>query len=80
MSEVTALLVEQRRNLLFAHILENRIYRSLEKPLKLSEYDRIGDPDEHIEHINNRVNYYHVEGPVKCKLFALTLIGATRKW
>lgn len=37
-------------------------------------YDKIGDLDEHVEHVDNHFYYYHSQWEVKCKLFAQTLI------
>lgn len=53
-------------------ILDNKIPRSLENLPKMKSYDRAGDLDEHVEHVDNMIDYYHVEGAVRCKLFALT--------
>lgn len=57
---------------MFVCILDSKILRSLENLLKMQSYDRAGDPDEHVEHVENMIDYYHVEGAVKCKLFGLT--------
>lgn len=68
---------EQKINPLCVHIFDNRIMRSLEKPLKFQSYDGTGDPDEHFEHVDNQLDYYNAYGEIKCKLFALTLIVST---
>lgn len=33
------------------------------------------DPDERVKHVDNILDYYHAQGVVKFKLFALTLKG-----
>lgn len=63
--EVATLVVEQRRNHPSAHILDNRMSRLLDKPPKLSGYEETRDTDEYIEHVDNIVDYYQVEGPAK---------------
>ncbi|MCI47080.1 hypothetical protein A2U01_0068321, partial [Trifolium medium] len=57
-----------------------RIPRALEKPPKLEIYDGSTDPDEHVEHIDTVLDYYQARGPIKCKLFVLTLKGAAMTW
>jgi hypothetical protein len=57
-----------------------RIPMALEKPPKLETYDGIADPDEHFEHIDTVLDYHQVCGPVKCKLFLLTLKGSDMTW
>ncbi|MCH81530.1 hypothetical protein A2U01_0002319 [Trifolium medium] len=61
-------------------ILESRIPRPLEKPPKLEIYDGTTDPDEHLEHIDTILDYYQAQGPVKWKLFVLTLKGSAMTW
>lgn len=51
----------------------------LEKSHKLFDCDRIEDSDEHIEHVDNHLDYYHDEGSVNFKLFKRTLMGVFRK-
>lgn len=48
--------------------------------MKLADYDGTRDPDEHVENVDNRMNYYNAHEAVKYKLFAITLIGATMTW
>lgn len=62
-----------KKNLIFTLILECRVPKSLEKPLKLQNYDGTRDLDEHVKHVDDHLAYYHVDKVVKCKLFALTL-------
>lgn len=38
--------------MLFRHILDSWIPKSLEKPPKLDSYDEIDDPDEHVENVD----------------------------
>lgn len=52
----------------------------MEKPLKLEFYDGTGNPDEHVDNIDTVVNYYQGQEAVKCKLFILSLKGATMTW
>lgn len=57
-----------------AQFLNSKILRSLEKPPKLLTYNGIKDLDEHIEHMDDLLDYDQAHEVVKCKLFALTLI------
>ncbi|MCI92701.1 hypothetical protein A2U01_0113998, partial [Trifolium medium] len=41
----------------------------LEKPPQLGTYDRLIDPNEHIENIDVLLNYRQLRGAIKCKLF-----------
>lgn len=61
---------EKKRNPTSARIMDSRIPRSLEKPMKLQSYDGTGDHDEHGEQVDDLMDYYHTHGAVKCKLFA----------
>lgn len=56
-----------------AYILYKWIPKSLEKPLKLNEYEGKGDPEDHVHHVDDSLNYYHVDEAAKRKLFALIL-------
>lgn len=47
-------------------ILYSQILRYLEKPHKLKEYDGKGDPKEHVQLINERLNYFQVDEATKC--------------
>lgn len=40
----------------------------------MGEYNRKGDSDEHVQLINDRLNYSNMDEGSKCKLFALTLV------
>lgn len=40
-------------------IVNTMILESLEKSLKLNDYDVMGDLNEHIEHIDAIMGYYH---------------------
>lgn len=46
---------------IFTHIMDSRISESLEKPLKLNSYTEKGDPDEHVRHVDDRLNFYHID-------------------
>lgn len=59
-------------------ILETRIPRFMEKPIKLVDYDGKRDPDEHVQLVDERLSYFSVDNAYKCKLFTLTLIGKSR--
>lgn len=37
------------------------------------EYDEKENPDKHVQYVDDRLNYYHTNETVKCKLFALTM-------
>lgn len=68
---------EQKRDSFSIHILDNMILRSLENPAKLENYDGTWDTDEHVKHVDNEFDYYHVQGVMKCKLFILTIKGSS---
>lgn len=68
-----------RRSMLSGKILNSRIPKSLDKPPKLDIYNCKGDPNEHVEHIDTILNYYHSRGVVDCKLFVLALKGYIMK-
>lgn len=53
--------------------LGRRIPRSLEKLPKFTGYNKIEVSDEHTEHFENSLDYYHARGALICKLFVLTL-------
>lgn len=65
---------------MFARILERKIYRWLEKHLKLQSYDGTGNPEEHVEHVDYQLDHCHTDEVVKCKVFALTLTRSTTTW
>lgn len=72
--DVNAATTERKRNSLPAHVLDNIITRTSDKPRKTAEYNEIEDPKKHVEHVDNRSDYYHDHGTIKCKLLVLTLI------
>lgn len=74
------ILHNEKRNSLSSRILATIIPMSVTKPLKFGDYEGIGDLDEHVKHIDNRLGYYHAHRVNKCKLFALTLIKDALKW
>lgn len=47
---------------------------------KLSEYDGKGDPNEHVQLVNERVNYFSANDVSQCNLFAMTLVVSARLW
>lgn len=52
----------------------------MEKPPKLGEYNRKGDPREHVRLVNDQLNYFSVDDASKFKLLALSLVGLSRPW
>lgn len=46
----------------------------------MGEYDGTGDLDEHMHLLNDRLNYFSVDDPSKCNLFALTLTEPANLW
>lgn len=52
-------------------------FPSLLEVLKLETYDGTEDPDEHDEHEDNVLDYHLDRSVMMCKLFILTLRGAT---
>ncbi len=56
------------------------IPHSLEKPPSFELYDRTGDPEEHIGRFDTIMRYRNARGPVKCKLFPLTLSKIALAW
>lgn len=65
--------LEQKINMLSAQTLYRRILKSLENPLKLQIYNGIMDLNEHIEHVDDRLDFCYTQKAVMWKLFALTL-------
>lgn len=59
------------------HPFSTRILDSWVSNSKLHSYDRKGDSDEHMQHVDDRLDYYHVNEALKCNLFTLTLTGST---
>lgn len=68
---------ERKRSVVSIHILDNRTLRSFEKPSKLKSNDNTRNPYKYVEHVDNRLNYYHIQRVVKCELYVLTLKGAS---
>lgn len=52
----------------------------LEKPPNMSEYYGKGDLNEHIQLVNDCLNYFRADEAYKCELFALTLIRSSKIW
>ncbi|MCI74981.1 hypothetical protein A2U01_0096247, partial [Trifolium medium] len=61
-------------------IMRVPIPQGLEKPPQLDTYDRLTDPDEHIENIDVLLNYRQVRGAIKCRLFPTTLRKGAMAW
>lgn len=60
--------------------LESNILKYMEKSPKLSDYDGKGDPDEHVQLVNDRMSYFSIDNAPKCKLFMLTQVDLTLLW
>lgn len=52
----------------------------MKKPPKLGKYNGKGDLEEHIQLIDDRLNYFIANKASKYKLFTLTLVRPTRLW
>lgn len=63
-----------------ARILDSIILKTLENFLKVQSYNGVRDPDEHVDHIDDRLDYSHANGLMKCKIFVLTLIVSVMTW
>lgn len=50
----------------------------MEKTPKLTNYDRKGDPDEHVQLIDEQLSYFNTEDTSKYVLFDLIMIKPTR--
>lgn len=61
-------------------ILDSEIPKSLEKPPKLNNYSKKGDSNEHVQHVGNRLNYYHTNKKAQCKLITLNLTESSMIW
>lgn len=70
----------QKKIPLYARTLDSRIPKSLDKPLKLWSYKGTGYPDEHVEHLDDQLDYYHTDRDSKWKLFVLTLTEYALTW
>lgn len=51
----------EKKHTFFTHIMDTRISESLEKPLKLNSYTVKGDLDDHVQHVDDRLNFYHTD-------------------
>lgn len=60
--------------------MESKILKSMEKSLKLSDYDRKGDPNEHMKLMDDRLSCFSTDDTSKCKLFMPTLVGSILLW
>lgn len=65
----------QKKHPLCTNILKIKVLKYVEKPPKLGEYDGKEDTDEHMQLVNDQVNYFNTDEASKCKLFALALVG-----
>lgn len=52
----------------------------MQKPHELEEYNGKGDPDKHVQLVNDRFNYYCIYDAFKFNLLVLTLVGPTMLW
>lgn len=69
-----------RKHPLCTNMLESQIPKSLEKPHMLNKYDWKWDSNEHVQLVDDCLNYIHAYDSFKCKLFVLTLMGSARLW
>lgn len=60
--------------------MESNILKYVEKSPKLSDYDGKGDPDEHVQLVNDQLSYFSIDDASKCKLFMLTQVDLTLLW
>lgn len=72
------LIEEKKKNPPIVLILDEKTLKSLEKLVQLQSYSVNLDLDKHVEHMDDRLDYYHANQDVKCKLFALTLTESTK--
>lgn len=63
-----------------ARILDSIILKSLEIFPKIQSYNGVTDPDEHVDHVDNRIDYSYANGVMKCKIFVLTLTVSVMTW
>lgn len=52
----------------------------MDNPPKLNEYNKKGDSNEHVQLVNDRLNYFNIDEAFKCKFFTLTLVGSAMIW
>lgn len=52
----------------------------MKKPPKIWEYDGKGDHDEHIQLVNDRMNYFSNDKASNWKFFVLTLFNSTKMY
>ena len=60
--------------------MEAPIPRGMEKPPLLKEYDGISNHVDHVDGFEAMLHYHNVEGPIKCRLFPITLRKTTMDW
>lgn len=65
---------------MYAHVLDNKIQKSLEKLQNLQRYNEARDSNEHVEHVNDRLDYYHADRAMKWNLFPLILAELVVAW
>ena len=53
--------------------MEAPISKGMEKPPLLKKYDGIADPVDHIDGFEAILHYHNIGGPIKCRLFPMTL-------
>lgn len=57
------------KNIFSTHILKTKILKSLEKPLNLHNYNAIRDPNEHVKHVDDLMDYDNSNENVKWNIF-----------
>ncbi|KAL0401791.1 UNVERIFIED_CONTAM: hypothetical protein Slati_4209000 [Sesamum latifolium] len=68
-----------RRSPFATHILAEAIQPGIKIP-NLSEYNRVGDPQDHLDRFLARADLLDISDAAYCKLFRTTLSGKTTTW
>ncbi|KAL0447936.1 UNVERIFIED_CONTAM: hypothetical protein Slati_1921500 [Sesamum latifolium] len=68
-----------RRSLFATHILAEAIQPGIKIP-NLSEYNGVGDPQDHLDQILARADLLDISDAAYCKLFRTTLSGKAMTW
>ncbi|GAU10247.1 hypothetical protein TSUD_421560, partial [Trifolium subterraneum] len=61
-------------------IMDLELPRALQKSPQLGKYDRLTNPDIHIQNIDVILNYQAVKGGIKCRIFPTTLVEGAMAW
>lgn len=60
--------------------MESKIPKSMQKPLKLEEYNGKGEHGKHVQLVNEWLNYYSADNASKLKLLGSTLVAPDILW